>query len=38
LARKAAEAEASLRNRSPQRTVSESQPKADLLAREPLAG
>ena len=38
LARKAAEAEASLRNRSPQRTVSESQPKADLLAKEPLAG
>jgi eukaryotic-like serine/threonine-protein kinase len=38
LARKAAEAEASLRNRSPQRTVTESQPKADLLAKEPLAG
>ena len=42
LARKAAEAEASLRNRSPHRTVSESQPKADLLAKvlakEPLAG
>jgi tetratricopeptide (TPR) repeat protein len=42
LARKAADAEASLRNRSPHRTVSESQPKADLLAKvlakEPLAG
>jgi eukaryotic-like serine/threonine-protein kinase len=42
LARKAAEAEASLRNRRPQATVSESQPKADLLAKvlakEPLAG
>jgi tetratricopeptide (TPR) repeat protein/TolB-like protein len=38
LARKAAEAEASLRKRRPQGNVSESQPKADLLAKEPLAG
>ena len=38
LARKAEEAEASLRTRGPHRTVSESQPKADLLARAPLSG
>jgi eukaryotic-like serine/threonine-protein kinase len=42
LARKAAEAEASLRKRRPQGTVSESPQKADLLAKvlakEPLAG
>jgi hypothetical protein len=37
-ARKAAEVEASLRSRSPHRTLSGSQPRADLLAREPLAG
>jgi eukaryotic-like serine/threonine-protein kinase len=38
LARKAAEAEASLRNLSLHRTLSESQPRAEILARVPLSG
>jgi Tfp pilus assembly protein PilF/TolB-like protein len=37
-ARKAAEAEASLRTRNPHRSVSESQPRAEILARVPLSG